>query len=102
MDDLDVEDLIEEETCVFTLTAAGYIKRTPVSTYRAQRRGGKGITAQSLKEEDYVESVFTASTVAQEPVKVGNPLFKLLVLGLQLLPIEPLEGNQAHIADGLH
>ena len=61
-DDLDVEDLIEEETCVFTLTAAGYIKRTPVSTYRAQRRGGKGITAQSLKEEDYVESVFTAST----------------------------------------
>ncbi len=61
-DDLDVEDLIEEEECVFTLTAAGYIKRTPVSTYRAQRRGGKGITAQALKEEDYVESVFTAST----------------------------------------
>ena len=61
-DDLDVEDLIEEESCVFTLTAAGYIKRTPVSSYKAQRRGGKGITAQSLKEEDYVESVFTAST----------------------------------------
>jgi len=61
-DDLDVEDLIEEESCVFTLTAAGYIKRTPVSVYKTQRRGGKGITAQSLKEEDYVESVFTAST----------------------------------------
>ena len=61
-DDLDIEDLIEEEECVFTLTAAGYIKRLPASTYRAQRRGGKGISAQSLKEEDYVETVFTAST----------------------------------------
>ena len=61
-DDLDIEDLIEEEECVFTLTAAGYIKRLPASTYRAQRRGGKGVSAQSLKEEDYVETVFTAST----------------------------------------
>ena len=61
-DDLDIEDLIEEEECVFTLTDAGYIKRTPVSTYRAQRRGGKGITAMTTKEEDYVETVFTAST----------------------------------------
>ena len=57
-----MEDLIEEEECVFTLTAAGYIKRTPVSAYKAQRRGGKGITAQTLKDEDYVETVFTAST----------------------------------------
>ena len=61
-DDLDIEDLIEEEECVFTLTDAGYIKRTPVSTYRTQRRGGKGITAMTTKEEDYVETVFTAST----------------------------------------
>ena len=61
-DDLDVEDLIEEEECVFTLTHAGYIKRLPASTYRAQRRGGKGITAQALKEEDYVETLFTCST----------------------------------------
>ena len=61
-DDLDIEDLIEEEECVFTLTDAGYIKRTPVSTYKAQRRGGKGITAMTTKEEDYVETVFTAST----------------------------------------
>ena len=61
-DDLDIEDLIEEEECVFTLTDAGYIKRTPVSAYRAQRRGGKGITAMTTKEEDYVETVFTAST----------------------------------------
>ncbi len=61
-DEIDIEDLIEEEECVFTLTAAGYIKRLPASTYKAQRRGGRGITAQSLKEEDYVETVFTAST----------------------------------------
>ncbi|MCI8477635.1 MAG: DNA gyrase subunit A [Oscillospiraceae bacterium] len=61
-DDIDIEDLIEEENCVFTLTAAGYIKRLPVSTYKAQRRGGRGITAQALKEEDYIETLFTAST----------------------------------------
>ena len=61
-DELDIEDLIEEEECVFTLTEGGYIKRTPVSTYRTQRRGGKGITAMATKEEDYVDTVFTAST----------------------------------------
>ncbi|NLF35018.1 MAG: DNA gyrase subunit A, partial [Clostridiales bacterium] len=61
-DDLDIEDLIDEETCVFTLTAAGYIKRLPASTYRAQRRGGRGVTAQTLREEDCVDTIFTAST----------------------------------------
>ena len=61
-DEIDIEDLIEEEECVFTLTAGGYIKRTAASTYKAQRRGGKGITAMSTKEEDYVDTVFTAST----------------------------------------
>ena len=62
VDEIDIEDLIEEETCVFTLTAAGYIKRMPVSTYRAQKRGGKGISAQSRREEDYVDTLFTASS----------------------------------------
>ena len=57
-----MEDLIAEEESVFTLTDAGYIKRTPVSVYRTQRRGGKGITAMSTKEEDFVTDVFTAST----------------------------------------
>ena len=61
-DEIDIEDLIEEEDCAFTLTAGGYIKRLPVSTYRAQKRGGKGITAMATKEEDYVDTVFTAST----------------------------------------
>ena len=61
-DEIDMEDLIEEEECVFTLTHGGYIKRLPVSEYRAQGRGGKGIRAMATKEEDYVETVFTAST----------------------------------------
>ena len=61
-DEIDIEDLIEEEQCVFTLSHAGYIKRVPASTYRAQKRGGRGVTGQTLKEEDFVESVLSAST----------------------------------------
>ncbi|MGI5977725.1 MAG: DNA gyrase subunit A [Candidatus Limivicinus sp.] len=61
-DEIDIEDLIEEEECVFTLTHGGYIKRLPVSEYRSQGRGGRGIRAMSTKDEDYVETVFTAST----------------------------------------
>ena len=61
-DEIDIEDLIEEEQCVYTLTSGGYIKRIPVSEYRAQGRGGKGVRAMSMKEEDYVQTVFTAST----------------------------------------
>ena len=62
VDEIDVEDLIEEEQCVYTLTNGGYIKRLPVSEYRAQGRGGKGIRAMSTKDEDFVQTVFTAST----------------------------------------
>ena len=61
-DDLDVEDLIEEEQCVYTLTSGGYIKRTSASEYRLQGKGGKGNRSMSTKEEDYVNTVFTAST----------------------------------------
>ena len=61
-DDIDIEDLIEEEECVFTMSAGGYIKRTPVSTYKTQNRGGKGITGMTTREEDYVDTLFTAST----------------------------------------
>ena len=61
-DEIDIEDLIEEEECCYTLSDAGYIKRMPVDTYRAQRRGGRGISGQSLKEEDYVKNLFIAST----------------------------------------
>ena len=61
-DDLDIEDLIEEEQCVFTLTQAGYIKRTPVSEYTAQSKGGMGKKGITTREEDCVADVFTAST----------------------------------------
>ena len=61
-DEIDIEDLIEEEECVFTLTEAGYIKRTPVSEYAAQGKGGQGRKGITTREEDYVTDVFTAST----------------------------------------
>ena len=61
-DEIDIEDLIEEEQCVFTLSHAGYIKRVPAATYRSQKRGGRGVTGQTLKDEDFVEGVFSAST----------------------------------------
>ena len=61
-DEIDIEDLIEEETCAFTLSNQGYVKRIPVDTYRTQSRGGRGVSAQNLKEEDYVKSLNIAST----------------------------------------
>ena len=61
-DEIDIEDLIEEEECVYTLTQNGYIKRTAASEYSAQRRGGKGVKAMTTREEDAVAAVFTAST----------------------------------------
>ena len=61
-DEIDFEDLIDEEDCVYTLTHNGYIKRLPVSEYRAQGRGGKGVRAMATREEDYVQTVFAAST----------------------------------------
>ena len=60
--DLDVEDLIAEEDMVVTVTHSGYIKRLPVATYRSQRRGGKGVQGLSLKDNDFVEDLFVAST----------------------------------------
>ena len=61
-DEIDIEDLIEEETCAFTLSNHGYVKRMPVDTYRTQSRGGRGVNAQNLKDEDYVKSLNIAST----------------------------------------
>ena len=60
--EIDVEDLIKEEQTVITLTHFGYIKRLPVDTYKSQKRGGKGITGISTREEDFVKQIFTAST----------------------------------------
>ena len=61
-DEIDDEDLIEEEDCCYTLSEGGYIKRLPVDTYRSQRRGGRGVSGQSLREEDYIKNLFIAST----------------------------------------
>ncbi len=60
--EIDLEDLIKEEQCVVALTHFGYIKRMPIDTYRSQRRGGKGITGMSTREEDFVKEIFTTST----------------------------------------
>jgi len=60
--DLDIEDLFVDEDMVITVTHAGYIKRTPISLYRAQRRGGKGVAGTKVREEDFVVSMFIAST----------------------------------------
>ena len=60
--DLNVEDLIADEDMVITVTHAGYVKRTPLDTYRAQKRGGKGVQGVNLKDEDFVEDIFVAST----------------------------------------
>lgn len=61
-DDIDIEDLIKEEDCVITLTHFGYIKRLPADTYRSQKRGGKGITGITTREEDFAENIFISST----------------------------------------
>ena len=60
--EIDIEDLIKEEQCVVALTHFGYIKRMPIDTYRSQRRGGKGITGISTRENDFVKQIFTTST----------------------------------------
>lgn len=61
-DEIDIEDLIEEEDVIITLTHLGYVKRMPVDTYRSQRRGGRGMSAQSIRDEDFVKDIMTTST----------------------------------------
>ena len=60
--EVDIEDLIPEENCIFTLTTMGYIKRQPVDTYKIQRRGGKGVIGMTRREEDVAETMFSCST----------------------------------------
>ena len=60
--EFEIEDLIKEEQCVVTLSHFGYIKRMPIDTYKSQRRGGKGITGATTKEDDFIKQIFTAST----------------------------------------
>ena len=88
--ELDIEDLIEEEQCAYTLTRLGYIKRMPVSAYRAQRRGGRGVNAMTTRDEDIVETVFTAST--HDHVLFFTNLGKVLRLKGYMIP----EASQGH------
>jgi len=61
-DEIDVEDLIEDSECVYTMTHSGYIKRMTVDTYRSQHRGGRGVTGVTAREEDFVENIFVSTT----------------------------------------
>jgi len=110
-DEIDIEDLIEEEECVFTLTQNGYIKRTPASEYSAQRRGGKGVKAMTTREEDVVTAVFTASThdyilfftnTGKVHRKKGYliPEAGRAAKGTNIVNILPLEGGE-HVTAGL-
>ncbi|MBU1112172.1 MAG: DNA gyrase subunit A, partial [Nanoarchaeota archaeon] len=64
MNDVDMEDLIEETTQVVTMTNSGYLKRVPLETYRTQHRGGKGVLATGMKDDDFIENVYVTSTHA--------------------------------------
>ena len=104
-DEIDMEDLIAEEQCVFTLTHNGYIKRTPAAEYRAQGRGGRGVRGMATREEDYVEDIFTASThdnllfftsAGRVYVRKGYiiPKADRNAKGTNIVNILPLEGSE--------
>ena len=103
--EVDVEDLIPEETCVFTLTDLGYIKRMPVDTYHIQRRGGRGISGMTRREEDVAQTMFTCSThdyvmfftshgrayrLKGYEIPVGSRTSK----GMNIVNILPIEGDE--------
>ena len=79
-DELDIEDLIEEEDCVFTVSEQGYVKRMPVTEYRSQKRGGRGVHAANLKEEDFVKDIFAASTHDFRHGLVGNTVMDFALI----------------------
>lgn len=83
--DLDVEDLIAEEDMVVTITHTGYVKRIPVATYRAQKRGGKGVQGANLKEDDVIDEMFIAST--HDYVLVFSNLGRVYRLKVHELPV---------------
>ena len=103
---LDVEDLIADEDMVVTITHTGYIKRIPVATYRSQKRGGRGVQGLSLKEEDFVEDLFVAST--HDYVLFFTNLGKVYRLKVHELPIGSRQArgtaivNVLALAEGEH
>ena len=97
--DLDVEDLIAEEDMVVTVTHGSYIKRLPVATYRSQKRGGKGIQGLSLKDNDFVEDLFVAST--HDYVMFFTNLGKVYRLKVHELPIGSRQARGSAMANVL-
>ena len=97
--ELNVEDLIAEEDMVVTCTNAGYVKRTPVDTYRAQNRGGKGVQGVNLKEEDFVEDVFVAST--HDYVLFFTNFGKVYRMKVHELPIGARTARGSHLSNVL-
>jgi DNA gyrase subunit A len=97
--ELNVEDLIAEEDMVVTCTNAGYVKRTPVDTYRAQNRGGKGVQGVNLKDEDFVEDVFVAST--HDYVLFFTNFGKVYRMKVHELPIGARTARGSHLSNVL-
>ena len=99
--DLDDEDLIEREDMVVTVTQGGYIKRTPLTEYRAQRRGGKGSAGMATKDEDFVTRLFVANThTALLFFTTAGMVYTLKCWRLPLgAPQRPRQGDRQHPAD---
>ena len=95
--ELNVEDLIADEDMVVTVTHAGYVKRTPVATYRSQKRGGKGVQGVNLKDEDFVEDLFVAST--HDYVLFFSNKGKVYRLKVHELPIGQRTARGSHISN---
>ena len=95
--ELNVEDLIADEDMVVTCTHAGYVKRTPVATYRSQKRGGKGVQGVNLKDEDFVEDLFVAST--HDYVLFFSNKGKVYRLKVHELPIGQRTARGSHISN---
>ncbi len=96
-DYFDVEELIEEETVVVTMSKSGYVKRLPLDTYKTQKRGGKGVKAAGMKEEDYVESVYVTSTHAY--LLFFTDMGQMYWLKVWQLPVGSRQAKGKHIAN---
>ncbi len=98
-DDFDIEELIEEETVVVTMTSSGYVKRLPLDTYKTQHRGGKGIKATGTKDEDFVDRLYVTSTHDYLLVFTGNG--QLYWLKVYQIPEGSRQAKGRHIANVL-
>ena len=96
-EDIDIEELIEEGTVVVTITNSGYVKRIPLDTYKTQRRGGKGIKATGMKEEDFVERLYVSST--HDYLLIFTDMGQLFWLKVYRIPEGSRQSRGKHIAN---